>query len=69
MVLVAQAAVGYSQYLSGDPVLLVGVHLAGATSCGDSHGIFQPGPLHADPVPAVQTVPGDMRTSRALART
>jgi len=29
VVLVAQAGVGYTQYLSGDPVLLVGVHLAG----------------------------------------
>ena len=31
VVLVAQAAVGYTQYLTGDPVLLVGAHLAGAT--------------------------------------
>lgn len=31
-VLVAQAAVGYSQYLTGDPVALVGFHLAGATA-------------------------------------
>jgi cytochrome c oxidase assembly protein subunit 15 len=28
--LVAQAAVGYSQYLSGDPVAVVAVHVAGA---------------------------------------
>jgi cytochrome c oxidase assembly protein subunit 15 len=28
--LVAQAAVGYSQYLSGDPVALVAIHVAGA---------------------------------------
>jgi cytochrome c oxidase assembly protein subunit 15 len=28
--MVAQAAVGYSQYLSGDPVALVAVHVAGA---------------------------------------
>lgn len=32
VVLVAQAAVGYAQYLSGDPVVLVALHLAGATS-------------------------------------
>ncbi len=32
VVLVAQAAVGYSQYLTNDPVLLVGVHIAGATA-------------------------------------
>jgi cytochrome c oxidase assembly protein subunit 15 len=31
VVLVAQAAVGYTQYLTGDPALLVGAHLAGAT--------------------------------------
>ena len=31
-VLVAQAAVGYSQYLTGDPVLLVGIHITGATA-------------------------------------
>ncbi len=30
-VLVAQAAVGYLQYFTGVPVLLVGVHIAGAT--------------------------------------
>ena len=32
VVLVSQAAVGYTQYLTGDPVLLVGVHVAGATA-------------------------------------
>jgi len=32
VVMVAQAAVGYTQYLTGDPVLLVGVHIAGATA-------------------------------------
>ena len=32
VVLVSQAAVGYTQYLTGDPVLLVGVHIAGATT-------------------------------------
>lgn len=31
-VLVAQAAVGYAQYLSGVPVVLVGIHLAGAAA-------------------------------------
>ncbi|MCA1656765.1 MAG: COX15/CtaA family protein [Actinobacteria bacterium] len=31
-VLVAQAAVGYVQYFTGVPVLLVGVHIAGATA-------------------------------------
>ncbi len=31
MVLVAQAAVGYTQYFTGVPVVLVGIHVAGAT--------------------------------------
>jgi cytochrome c oxidase assembly protein subunit 15 len=31
-VLVAQAAVGYTQYFTGVPALLVGVHIAGATA-------------------------------------
>lgn len=31
-VIVAQAAVGYAQYLSGVPVLLVGIHIAGAAA-------------------------------------
>ena len=31
-VIVAQAAVGYTQYFTGVPVLLVGVHIAGATA-------------------------------------
>jgi len=30
VVLVAQAAVGYSQYFTGVPVVLVGIHLLGA---------------------------------------
>ena len=30
--LVAQAAVGYTQYFTGVPALLVGVHIAGATA-------------------------------------
>ena len=32
VVLVAQAGVGYAQYFSGDPALIVGVHVAGAAS-------------------------------------
>ena len=30
--LVAQAAVGYTQYFTGVPALLVGIHIAGATA-------------------------------------
>jgi cytochrome c oxidase assembly protein subunit 15 len=32
LVLVAQAAVGYTQYFTGVPVILVAVHVAGATA-------------------------------------
>ncbi len=32
VVLVAQAAIGYTQYFTGVPVLLVGIHIAGATA-------------------------------------
>jgi cytochrome c oxidase assembly protein subunit 15 len=32
VVLVAQAGVGYAQYFTGDPALLVGFHVAGAAS-------------------------------------
>jgi cytochrome c oxidase assembly protein subunit 15 len=32
VVLVAQAGVGYLQYFTGVPVVLVGVHIAGATA-------------------------------------
>jgi cytochrome c oxidase assembly protein subunit 15 len=69
VVLVAQAAVGYSQYLTGDPVLLVGVHLAGATAVVVAMVFFNLGLYTRGPVPPVQTVPGDRRTARELART
>ena len=69
VVLVAQAAVGYSQYLSGDPVLLVGVHLAGATSVVIAMVFFNLGLYTRDPAPAAQVPPGDRRTARELART
>jgi cytochrome c oxidase assembly protein subunit 15 len=69
VVLVAQAAVGYSQYLSGDPVLLVGIHLAGATSVVMAMVFFNLGLYTRDPAPAAQVPPGDRRTARELART
>jgi cytochrome c oxidase assembly protein subunit 15 len=69
VVLVAQAAVGYSQYLSGDPVLLVGIHLAGATSVVIAMVFFNLGLYTRDPAPAAQVPPGDRRTARELART
>ena len=45
VVLVAQAGVGYTQYFTGDPVVLVGCHIAGATSvvvamCWFNFGLF-----------------------------
>ncbi len=45
VVLVCQAAVGYTQYLTAEPALLVGVHIAGATSlivamCWFNFGLF-----------------------------
>jgi cytochrome c oxidase assembly protein subunit 15 len=69
VVLVAQAAVGYSQYLTGDPVLLVGVHLAGATAVVTAMVFFNLGLYARDSAPVVQTAPGDRHTARELART
>jgi cytochrome c oxidase assembly protein subunit 15 len=69
VVLVAQAAVGYSQYLTGDPVLLVGVHLAGATAVVTAMVLFNLGLYSRGPAPVAQTVPGDGRSARELART
>jgi cytochrome c oxidase assembly protein subunit 15 len=56
VVLVAQAAVGYSQYLTNDPVLLVGIHIAGATAVVIAMVAFNLGLYARVPVPAVQTV-------------
>ena len=69
VVLVAQAAVGYSQYLSGDPVLLVGIHLAGATSVVIAMVLFNLGLYTRDPAPGAQVSSGDRSTARELART
>ncbi len=53
-VLVAQAAVGYTQYFTGVPVLLVGIHIAGATAvwAATLHfllGFSAPAPVAARP--------------------
>jgi cytochrome c oxidase assembly protein subunit 15 len=56
VVLVAQAAVGYTQYLTGDPVLLVGTHIAGATAVVIAMVAFNVGLYTREPLPAVQTV-------------
>lgn len=42
-VLLAQAAVGYAQYFTGVPVLLVGVHIAGAVAAWISALVFRLG--------------------------
>lgn len=52
VVLVGQAAVGYAQYLTAEPALLVGVHIAGATAlvvamCWFNFGLFSREPLPA----------------------
>jgi cytochrome c oxidase assembly protein subunit 15 len=67
-VLVAQAGVGYTQYLTGDPVLLVGVHLAGATTVVVAMLAFNLGLHVREPRPTDQTVSADGGSARQLAR-
>jgi heme a synthase len=68
VVLVSQAAVGYTQYLSGDPVLLVGVHIAGATTVVIAMVAFNLGLYTREPVRKVQTVTGEPESASLLAR-
>ncbi|HWG72520.1 MAG TPA: COX15/CtaA family protein [Acidimicrobiales bacterium] len=56
LVLVAQAGVGYTQYFTGDPALLVGIHVAGAASVVVAVTHFNLG-LRAHPTPAPQPGP------------
>lgn len=67
VVLVAQAAVGYTQYLTGDPVLLVGTHIAGATAVVIAMLAFNLGLYTRVPVLAVPTVPGGRAGAPQLA--
>ncbi|HET7487679.1 MAG TPA: COX15/CtaA family protein [Acidimicrobiales bacterium] len=60
-VMVAQAAVGYTQYFTGVPVLLVGVHIAGAATVWSAALWFQLGMRRPDPVEAVE--PGAVAAS------
>jgi cytochrome c oxidase assembly protein subunit 15 len=69
VVLVSQAAVGYTQYLTGDPVLLVGVHVAGATSVVIAMVAFNLGLYTREPVRKVQTVSGEPESTPLLVRT
>jgi cytochrome c oxidase assembly protein subunit 15 len=55
-VLVAQAAVGYTQYLTGDPVVLVGVHEAGATTVVIAMVLFNCCLYVREPVPGVGVI-------------
>jgi cytochrome c oxidase assembly protein subunit 15 len=57
VVMVAQAGVGYTQYLTGDPVALVAVHLAGATALLVSLVVFNMG-LYAQPAPGTSATAG-----------
>jgi len=68
VVLVSQAAVGYTQYLTGDPVLLVGVHIAGATTVVIAMVTFNLGLYTREPVRKVQTVKGELESAPLLAR-
>jgi len=65
VVTVAQAAIGYAQYLTGIPALLVGFHLAGATAVWAAVIWFYLGLFRRD---APAELPGDA-PSPALART
>ncbi len=66
-VLVAQAAVGYTQYFTGDPVLLVGFHLAGATSVVVAMVAFYLGLYSREPSRTVQTG-GEEHTAQPLVK-
>ena len=68
VVLVSQAAVGYTQYLTGDPVLLVGVHIAGATTVVIAMVAFNLGLYTREPLRKVQTVKGELQSAPLLAR-
>jgi cytochrome c oxidase assembly protein subunit 15 len=68
VVLVSQAAVGYTQYLTGDPVLLVGVHVAGATTVVIAMVAFNLGLYTREPLRKVQTVKGELESAPLLAR-
>ncbi|MEO7443067.1 MAG: heme A synthase, partial [Acidimicrobiales bacterium] len=53
-VLVAQAAIGYVQYFTGVPVLLVGAHIAGATAVWAAVVRFQLGMADRGPTAVVR---------------
>jgi heme a synthase len=57
VVLVAQAAVGYIQYFSGIPALLVGVHIAGATAVWSATLVLYLGLFDRRVSPAAEPTP------------
>jgi heme a synthase len=67
VVLVAQAGVGYTQYLTGDPALLVAVHIAGATTVVLAMLAFNFGLFGRDLAATGTTVPVVREDAPALA--
>ena len=65
VVLVAQGAVGYTQYFTGDPALLVGIHVAGAASVIVAVMHFNLG-LRAHPAPGPLPGPRSAEEPAAL---
>ena len=69
VVLVAQAGVGYAQYLNDIPPLLVGIHIAGATAVWTATVWALPGHVRAHAPPrAGPTAADGVATTRSLAR-
>jgi len=66
-VLVSQAAVGYTQYLTGDPVVLVAAHVAGATAVVVAMLAFNFGLYARSPQTAENPVPVVLEGARQLA--
>jgi cytochrome c oxidase assembly protein subunit 15 len=68
VVLVAQAGVGYAQYFSNIPPLLVGIHIAGATAVWSATLVFALGCFERS-APAIAGVPPGEQSPSLLART
>jgi cytochrome c oxidase assembly protein subunit 15 len=67
-VLVAQAAVGYAQYFTGVPALLVGIHIAGATAVWVAVLLFNLGLFRRSRTPGSPGPDQDVAGTRAYAR-
>ena len=66
-VLVAQVAVGYAQYFTGVPVLLVGLHIAGATALWIATLTFHLGLFATREAPAPIVAERDVLPAMAVA--